>query len=115
MKKGRIELKEFSAILEIKYGDTFLSNGDYYSFLVHIAQKERYSIQDVFEKPETFLENLITGAWTTEWKERYWKDGFTLEFLEQEEIPIRRGETEFTITNIVFQRITDGKQQTLVG
>ncbi len=115
MKKGRIELKEFSAILEIKYGDTFLSNGDYYSFLVHIAQKERYSIQDVFEKPETFLENLITGAWTTEWKERYWKDGFTLEFLEQEEIPIRQGETEFTITNIVFQRITDGKQQTLVG
>lgn len=105
-KKERIELKEFSAILEIKYGDSFLSNGDYYSFLVHIAQKKCYTIQGLFEKPETFLENLIIDAWTQEWKERYWKDGFTLEFLEQEEILIRRGEAEFTITNIEFQRIT---------
>lgn len=104
-KKSTIELKEFSAILEIKYGDTFLSNGDYYSFLVHIAQKQSYTIRGLYEKPETFLENLIIEAWTKEWKEAFWDAGFTLEFLEQEEIPILRGETEFTITNIAFQQM----------
>ncbi len=103
-KKDRIELKEFNAILEIKYGEDFLSNGDYYSFLVHIAQKTEYSLQQLYEKPETFLENLIMEAFTEDEKERFWDMKFTLEFLVQEEIPITRGEREFTITNLLFIR-----------
>ena len=103
-KKGSIELKEFSAILEIRYGDQFLKNGDYYSFLVHLAQKTEYSIRKLYEKPETFLENLVQEAWDEEAKERFLHTGFTLEFLEQEEITIPQDETEFTITNIMFYR-----------
>ena len=103
-KKDRIELKEFNAILEIKYGEDFLSNGDYYSFLVHVAQKTEYSLQQLYEKPETFLENLVIEAFTEEEKERFWDIKFTLEFLVQEEIPITRGEREFTITNLLFIR-----------
>lgn len=102
-KKDEIELKEFNAILEIKYGDDFLNNGDYYSFLVHIAQKTTYSIQGIYEKPETFLENLIMEAFTEEEQERFWNLMFSLKFLE-EEIPIVRGESEFRITNILFER-----------
>lgn len=103
-KKDRIELKEFNAILEIKYGEDFLSNGDYYSFLVHIAQKTEYSLQQLYEKPETFLENLVIEAFTEEEKERFRDMKFTLEFLVQEEIPITRGEREFIITNLLFVR-----------
>lgn len=103
-KKGRIELKEFSAILEIRYGEEFLNNGDYYSFLVHLAQKPEYSIAGLYEKPETFLENLVQEAWEEEARERFADMRFELEFLEQEEIRIQREEAEFTITNIVFHR-----------
>lgn len=104
-KKGRIELREFNAILEIKYGEEFLSNGDYYSFLVHIAQKSEYRLGDIYGKPETFLENLITEALTEEEKKQFRDAGFTLEFLGQEEITILRGEVEFTITNVLFSQM----------
>ena len=103
-KKPQIELKEFNAILEIKYGEDFLSNGDYYSFLVHIAQKTEYSLQLLYEKPETFLENLIIEAFSEAEKERFWNMKFNLEFLVREEIPIQRGDIEFTITNLSFIR-----------
>ena len=101
-KKDSIELQEFNAILEIKYGEAFLNNGDYYSFLVHIAQKTYYCVSDLEEKPETFLENLVLEALTEEEKKRFRNMSFTLEFLEQEEIRIQRGDTEFTVTNILF-------------
>lgn len=113
-KKPEIELKEWSAILEIKYGEDFLMNGDYYSFLVHIAQKERYKIQELYEKPETFLENLVIEAWSDEEKERFWNAGCSLEFLPEEEIEVRSNvENEasqnenaaFRITNICFRRL----------
>lgn len=102
-KKDSIELQEFNAILEIKYGEAFLNNGDYYSFLVHIAQKTYYCVSDLEEKPETFLENLVLEALTEEEKKRFRNMSFALEFLEQEEIRIQRGDTEFTVTNILFE------------
>lgn len=102
-KKQRIELKEFSAILEIKYGEDFLSNGDFYAFLVHIAQKQRYSIRELYEKPETFLENLVITALTETEQERFQNLEFSLQFLESEELPILRTTTEFSITNMVFE------------
>lgn len=105
-KKQTIELKEWSAILEIKYGEDFLKNGDYYSFLVHIAQKNQYKIRELYEKPETFLENLVLEAWSSEERERFWNDGFSLEYMPEEEIEIMLGEdSAFHITNIHFQRL----------
>jgi hypothetical protein len=105
-RKPEIELKELSAILEIKYGSDFLRNGDFYSFLVHIAQKERYSIQSLYEKPETFLENLVIENWREEEKERFWNESCTLVFLPEEDIEIpQTDEFVFHITNIQFQRM----------
>lgn len=103
-KKHDIELKEWNAILEIKYGEDFLKNGDYYSFLTHIAQKQRYGIRQMYEKPETFLENLIIDTLTEEEKEHFWNMEFDLEFIETEELKIPQGDTEFRITNLAFHR-----------
>ena len=107
-KKTEIELKEFNAILEIKYGEDFLRNGDYYSFLVHIAQKDQYSIEGLYKKPETFLENLIIEAFSDEEKERFMNERFALSFVPEEEIriPVGNGEEqeEFLISNIRFYR-----------
>ena len=103
-KKGQIELKEFNAILEIKYGETFLSNRDYYSFLVHLSQKTRYVIKDISRKPETLLEHLLEDSLTEEEKQRFAALVFRLEFLKQEELIIPRKDSEFTITNIRFIR-----------
>ena len=35
------------------------SNGDYYSFMVHMCQKDRYDMKTVLEKPDTFIEENI--------------------------------------------------------
>ena len=120
-KKPAIELKEFSAILEIKYGEDFLKNGDYYSFLTHVAQKSEYSIQTLYEKPETFLENQVIEAWKEDERERFRDLQFTLTFLPEEEIPFTmqrkaveegqqeteketaRENVEFYVTNIEFK------------
>ena len=103
-KKETIELKEWNAILEIKYGEDFLKNGDYYSFMVHIAQKTSYSMKQLYEKPETFLENVILEEWSETERERFRDMDISLTFLEQEEIRIQQGDTEFTMTNILFSK-----------
>lgn len=101
-KKGSIELQELNAILEIKYGEAFLSNGDYYSFLVHAAQKPRYCLKEMEKKPETFLDHIVLAELTQEEQKRFENLEFALKFLDQEEIQIQRGEVEFTVTNILF-------------
>ena len=50
------------------------------------------------------LGDVYKRQWDEEAKERFLCTGFTLEFLEQEEITIPQDETEFTITNIMFYR-----------
>ena len=104
-------LKEYMIKHQIAYsvtvfnnGEDFLKNGDYYSFLTHIAQKQRYGIRQMYEKPETFLENLIIDTLTEEEKEHFWNMEFDLEFIETEELKIPQGDTEFRITNLAFHR-----------
>lgn len=53
-------LETFNRILELKYFDDIFRNSDYYSFLVHICQKKEYDLEKVVEKPETFLEDILT-------------------------------------------------------
>ena len=58
-KKGVIDQREYNGILEIKFGEDIFINGDYYSYMAHLAQKNRYDINQIIEKQDTFLEGLV--------------------------------------------------------
>lgn len=58
-KWGRLTLKEYNGILEVKFGKEIYDNKDYYSFLSHLARKERYVVKDILERPDTMLEGML--------------------------------------------------------
>lgn len=58
-KWGHLSLKEFNGILEVKFGKEIYDNKDYYSFLTHLAQKDRYSVDEILKKPDTMLEGML--------------------------------------------------------
>lgn len=62
-----------------------LKNADYYSFLVHLCQKQYYNLNKIKEQPETFLDELIQEMS----KEGLlnageWKTGFYIRFEGEE-------------------------------
>lgn len=99
-KKHRISLLELNAIFEIRFGKEIYANGDYYSFLVHLCQKQEYNISDLLKKQDTFLDGIIASEFDREERERYENMVFVLR-LGQEEVEVRKG---FTISNIEFER-----------
>ena len=58
-KWGRLSLKEFNGILEVKFGKEIYGNKDYYSFLTHLVQKDRYNVDEILKKPDTMLEGML--------------------------------------------------------
>lgn len=92
-------LEEFQEILKTKFGERILSNGDYYSFLVHLCQKKEYNTEEIRKKPDTFLEDTILGY--LEQNSDY-SVQFKLEMLPKETLH-PAGPME--ITNIRFERI----------
>ncbi len=58
--KEEFSLSEYSAYLSELIGD-ISRNGDYYSFMIHLCQKECYDVKEVLDKPDTFLEENIKG------------------------------------------------------
>ena len=55
----KVTLEEYNAILEVKFAADIYKNRDYYSFMTHLAGKEHYSIKDIRENAETFLEGMV--------------------------------------------------------
>lgn len=55
----KVTLEEYNAILEVKFAADIYKNRDYYSFMTHLAGKEYYSINDIRENAETFLEGMV--------------------------------------------------------
>jgi hypothetical protein len=128
-KWGKLNLKEFNGILEIKFGREIYGNKDYYSFLTHLAQKDHYKVRDILEKPDTMLEGMLSkhgeecrkkqeqaekiAAGLGEEKlsremyapdtslENYSDMEFSLEFVQEEEIDV--GEDMY-VTNIIFTK-----------
>ena len=43
----------------MQLGEQVVRNGDYYSFLVHLAQKKEYKVTQIIAKPDTFLEEAV--------------------------------------------------------
>ena len=79
-KWDRLTLKEFLAILVIKFGEKIYENRDLFAFLVHLAEKENYVMKDIFEKQHTVLEKMVVGSFTEEQIEKYKDVAFDIEY-----------------------------------
>ena len=101
MKKDKLTLREYNAILEIKFGKEIYQNGDYYSFLVHLCQKKEYHVDKLLLASETFLEGMVFGMMKQKMGKEYKGLKFTLHFLE-EEITLNGA---FKVTDMIFERI----------
>ena len=104
-KWNKLSLKEFLAILAVKFGDEIYDNRDLYSFLVHLAEKESYVMKDTLEKQLTVLEKMVVENLTDDIRERYKDISFNIEY-DGEEITLRgEDETARTVTNMIFIRV----------
>ena len=74
-------------------------NADYYSFLVHLAQKKEYVVKQIIEKPDTFLEEAVK-VFLEEHKE-YEEVTISLNMLPEEELVIG---THMSVTNLLIER-----------
>lgn len=52
-------LGELNEELEHCLGNRVLWNADYYTFLVHMCQKDFYSVEEIKKKPDTFFEEIV--------------------------------------------------------
>ncbi|SEF78644.1 hypothetical protein SAMN04487934_103141 [Eubacterium ruminantium] len=101
----KLTLKEFIAILAVKFGEEIYDNRDFYSFLVHLAEKEYYVISKVLEKPETVLEKMAVSNMTESDTERYKNLEFNI-IYDREEIVLKDDEEDRrVITNMIFNVI----------
>ena len=97
--KGTFTLKEWQEQLKEQLGETVVRNADYYSFLVHFAQKKEYEIKKMTEKPDTFLEEAVK-VFLEEHKE-YAEAAMTLTMLPEEELLLG---TKMSVTNMRIER-----------
>ena len=98
-KRESFTLKEWQEQLKVQLGERIVRNGDYYSFLVHLAQKKEYDVKTMVEKPDTFLEEAVK-VFLEEHKE-YEEAALTLTMLPEEELLV--GE-RMSVTNLLIER-----------
>lgn len=103
-KHGKTTLPELMAIYEIKFGKEIYTNGDVYSFLVHLAQKDIYDLKKMQDKQDTFLEGLVMDKITIEKKDQYGSMVFHILFTPEKVLKFGEGkDEEFTITDMQFE------------
>lgn len=76
------DIEQFSDYVAGVLGDEVLNNSDYYSLLIHLAQKDVYRIEEIVKKPDTFLEEYIVMV--IKENPQYGQLRFRLEFQEKE-------------------------------
>ncbi|MBE5942047.1 MAG: hypothetical protein E7264_05870 [Lachnospiraceae bacterium] len=102
-KHGKTTLPELMAIYEIKFGKEIYRNGDVYSFLVHLAQKNQYSLKKMQDKQDTFLEGLVMDHMSLEKKDQFANMVFDIHFDVANILKFGEGKDEaFTITDMHF-------------
>ena len=89
-------------IYEIKFGKDIYNNGDVYSFLVHLAQKNRYDMSLMSGKQDTFLEGIVMDNMSTPKREQYGKLVFEISFNEEEVLKFGANE-EYSVTDMSFE------------
>ena len=92
-------LKEWQEQLKSQLGEKVVRNADYYSFLVHLAQKKEYDVKQMMEKPDTFLEEAVK-VFLEEHKE-YHEISLTLTMQPEDELLL--GE-HMSVTNLLVER-----------
>ncbi len=118
-KWNKISLKEYNGILEIKFGGEIYANRDYYSFLVHLAGKSRYSMSEMLEKQDTLLEEMVIAGMTEEEKDKFSDMEFEIAFgtdevplvsyihekkLKEKLIDPAKENEHFYVTDMTFER-----------
>lgn len=103
-KHGHTTLSELMAIYEIKFGKEIYTNGDVYSFLVHLAQKDSYDMGKMKDKQDTFLEGIVMEHLSIPKKEQYGKLVFTIAYNEAEVLKFGSKE-EFAVTDMSFAQM----------
>lgn len=93
-------LSDFNEILKEKYSGSIFTNGDYYSFLVHMSQKKYYDIDMVVEKPDTFFEEFLKDVVIKDEDDKYSGIILTLEFNEENILKLKE---DFEISDIYFR------------
>lgn len=96
---SRFTLREFNLYLCDKLGSNILKNGDYYSFIIHLSQRNEYDMSELLSRKDTMFDNIITPIVDLE------PDAAGLKFKM---VPLPEDEIEisplFKITNIIFER-----------
>lgn len=100
--KGEFSLREFNEYLLGVFKEDILKNGDYYSFVLHIAQKNYYDISKLRQDEKTIFDKIIIDILTPENQNEF-------KVLKFKVIPIPDDVIEisslFKITNIKFERV----------
>lgn len=97
--KGAFTLAQWQEQLSWQLGESVIRNADYYSFLVHLAQKKEYDVSKMVEKPDTFLEEAVK-IFLEEHKE-YEDFVVTLTMLPEEELLLGG---KMSVTNLRIER-----------
>ena len=98
-RKESFTLKEWQEQLKVQLGESVVRNADYYSFLVHLAQKKEYAVKQMIEKPDTFLEEAVK-VFLEEHKE-YHEVSLALTMQPEDELFL--GE-RMSVTNLLVER-----------
>lgn len=102
-KHGKTTLSELMAIYEIKFGKEIYRNGDVYSYLVHLAQKDLYDLKKMQDKQDTFLDGLVMDNMSLEKKDQYGDMVFRISFDAENVLKFGdRKDESFTITDMSF-------------
>ncbi len=106
-KWGKVSLKELNGIYEIKFGKDIYNNKDYYAFLVHLAMKKEYSLEKMFKKQDTLLEEMVIQNMEESDRDKFSDMEFTLTFGTEKIVlspEYGQFDEEFFVTDIVFER-----------
>ncbi|HEY5524326.1 MAG TPA: hypothetical protein VIK26_03200 [Clostridium sp.] len=102
LEKGEFSLREFNQYLVEKFKGDILKNGDYYSFVLHIAQKSYYNISNLREDEKTIFDKIIINILTSKNHNEFIGLKFKVTPIPEDEIEIS---SLFKITNIKFERV----------
>ncbi len=97
-----LSLTDLNYLLTMKYTDMILNNGDYYSFLSQLAQKNYYDLGMIKDEQDTFLEKVMSEVITADHTKVYEDLKFTLTYSPEEILQITE---DRMVTNIRFERV----------
>jgi hypothetical protein len=102
LEKSEFTLRDFNKYLASALKGDILKNGDYYSFILHIAQKTYYDMSKLHEDEKTIFDKIIINILTPENNSEFTGLKFNVIPIAEDVIEIS---SLFRITNIKFERV----------